>query len=222
MTKRALLVLGAAACLGLGASGRGGYTAHVDNPWFPLVQGTWYVYTGVKVGLPARDVVVVARRTTVIDGKPSAVVEDRLYLRGRLRERTTDWYSQDARGNVWYVGEDTAELDAHGRITSREGTWRAGVDGARAGIYMPAEPRVGMRGRQEYYRGHAEDHFRVIGLFRTVVAGRASTALLTEETTPLEPGTVDHKFYVRGIGTVLEQTERGGDERNELVSVTHS
>jgi hypothetical protein len=206
----------------LGASGRGGYTAHVDNPWFPLVQGTRYVYTGVKDGLPARDVVVVARRTTVIDGKPSAVVEDRLYLRGRLRERTTDWYSQDARGNVWYVGEDTAELDAHGRITSREGTWRAGVDGARAGIYMPAEPRVGMRGRQEYYRGHAEDHFRVIGLFRTVVAGRASTALLTEETTPLEPGTVDHKFYVRGIGTVLEQTERGGDERNELVSVTHS
>ena len=47
-------------------------------------------------------------------------------------------------------------------------------------------------------------------------------ALLTEETTPLEPGIVDHKLYVRGIGTVLEQTEKGGDERNELVSVTRA
>ena len=44
--------------------------------------------------------------------------------------------------------------------------------------------------------------------------------LLTQEWTPLEPGVLDHKFYVRGVGTVLEQTEKGGNERNELVSVT--
>ncbi len=98
----------------------------------------------------------------------------------------------------------------------------AGVDGARAGIYMPAHPRLGQVGRQEYYKGQAEDHFKVIGLFSSVTAAGIENALLTQETTPLEPGTVDHKMYVRGIGTVLEQTQKGGDERNELISVTRT
>lgn len=85
---------------------------------------------------------------------------------------------------------------------------------------MPAKPQVGQSGRQEYYKGHAEDHFKVVNLFRTVAARGIPNGLLTAEWTPLEPGVLDHKMYVRGIGIVLEQTEKGGDERNELVSVT--
>ena len=86
---------------------------------------------------------------------------------------------------------------------------------------MPAQPHVGQTGRQEYYKGHAEDHFKVIGLFALRRALRVRrTRCSSQETTPLEPGTVDHKLYVRGIGVVLEQTERGGDERNELVFST--
>ena len=196
------------------------YTATVDNPWFPLRPGVRYVYAGVKDGQPSRDVVTVTHRVRSIAGVPCVVVRDRLYLRGRLRERTTDWYSQDSRGNVWYFGEQTAELDAHGRVTSTEGTWTAGVDGARPGIYMPARPWVGETGRQELYRGHAEDHFKVLGLFRTVNDAGRRSALLTQEWTPLEPGTLDHKLYVRGVGTVLEHTERGGDEHAELVAIT--
>jgi hypothetical protein len=191
------------------------FSARVDNPWFPLRPGTRYVYTGVKDGKPSRDVVTVTRRTRTIAGVPCVAVDDRLYLRGRLGERTTDWYSQDRAGNVWYLGEATAELDARGRVTSTEGSWLAGVRGARAGIFMPADPRVGASGRQEYLRGHAEDHFRV-------VARLGANAVLTKEWTPLEPGVLDHKLYVRGVGTVLEQTEKGGDERNELVSITHT
>jgi hypothetical protein len=147
-------------------------------------------------------------------------VRDRLYLRGRLRERTTDWYSQDSRGNVWYFGENTAELDTRGKVASTEGTWTAGVDGAEPGIYMPTNPRVGESNRQEFYKGHAEDHFKVIGLFSTVAGTPGKNALLTEEWTPLEPGTLDHKLYVRGIGTVLEHTEHGGSEHAELVAIT--
>lgn len=150
------------------------------------------------------------------------MVQDRLYLRGRLGERTTDWYTQDSRGNVWYFGEDTAELDEHGHVTSTHGTWTAGVDGARPGIYMPAHPRLGQSARQELYRGEAEDHFKVSGLFGTVAAPATRNALLTQEWTPLEPGTIDHKLYVRDIGTVLEQTEQGGNERLELVSITRA
>lgn len=204
-------VITALVCVASAQGAAGQFTAHVTNPWFPLTPGTQYVYKGVKDGKPSRDVVTVTRRVVVINGAPCVTVEDRLYLGGRLEERTTDWYSQDAAGSVWYFGERTAELDRHGHVTSTEGTWRAGVDGASAGIYMPSAPRLGQTGRQEYYKGHAEDHFKVIGIF--------PNAVLTEETTPLEPGVVDHKLYVRGLGTAYEQTERGGDERNELVSV---
>ena len=197
------------------------FTAHVTNRWFPLVPGTRYAYTGIKDGIRSREVLTVTRRTATIAGIPCVVVHDRLYVRGHLEERTTDWYSQDAHGNVWYLGEDTAELDAHGNVTTTEGTWRAGVAGAVPGIYMPADPSVGASGRQEYYKGHAEDHFRVVGRFSTVIGNRTTSALLTEEWSPLEPGVLDHKLYARGIGTILEQTERGGNERNELVGLTH-
>jgi len=197
------------------------YSPQVTNPWFPLRPGTVYVYRGVKDGQPTRDVVTVTRRTIVVAGVRCTVVSDLLYTKGRLSERTADWYAQDARGNVWYFGEDTAELDRQGMVTTREGSWRAGRDGAKPGIYMPGRPRRGQTGRQEYYAGQAEDHFRVVTLKATVRVPFTSSrnALLTEEWTPLEPGVLDHKLYVRGVGTVLEQTAKGGDERNALVSV---
>src|SRR4051794_36910245 len=125
---RARLVLASVAATGLAALAAApvgaplpppsGFSAHVDNPWFPLRPGTRYVYTGVKDGQPSRDVLVVTRRTRTVAGVPCVVVEDRLYLRGRLEERTSDWYSQDAHGNVWYFGEQTAELDRRGKVTS--------------------------------------------------------------------------------------------------------
>ena len=196
------------------------FTTRVDNQWFPLLPGTRWVYTGVKDGKASRDFVAVTHQTRKIEGVPCVAVSDRLYLLGRLEERTTDWYSQDSHGNVWYFGENTAELDPHGHVKSTEGTWTAGVHGAKPGIYIPGHPRLGQSALQEFYKGHAEDHFRVIGLFRTVVGGRLTNTLLTKEWTPLEPGVIDHKMYVRGTGTVLEQSQKGPNERNELVAVT--
>ena len=199
----------------------GGFVRGVTNPWFPLRPGTTLVYRGVKEGKPSRDVVHVTGRTRRIAGVVCTAVSDRLYLGGWLEERTTDWYAQDKAGNVWYFGEATAELDAHGKVKTREGSWLAGVDGAQAGLFMPAHPRVGFTARQEYYKGHAEDHFRVLSLSARVrvLGASSSRALLTKEWTPLEPAVIDHKYYVRGIGTVLEQTVKGGDERNALVSI---
>ena len=204
---------------GAGATGSG-FSPRVDNPWFPLKPGTTYVYRGVKDGQPSRDVLTVTHKTKTIAGARCVVVNDRLYLRGRLHERTTDWYTQDKRGNVWYFGESTAELDRNGHVTSTEGTWQAGRDGAKPGIYMPARPTVGQSGRQEFYKKHAEDHFEVLSLHAEVRVPYVTSknALLTKEWTPLEPGVIDHKYYVRGIGNVLEQTVKGGDERNVLVS----
>ncbi len=207
----------------LGASSkRPLFSARVDNPWFPLRPGTTYVYRGFTDGAPARDVVTVTHRTKMIDGVPCAVVDDRVYSGGFLRERTSDWYTQDGAGNVWYYGEATAELDKHGRVTTTEGSWRTGRNGARPGIFMPAHPRVGQSFRQEFLKGHAEDHFRVLSLRATVKVPYTSTkhALLTKEWTPLEKGVVGQKGYVRGLGMVLERNVKGPKEHMALVSVT--
>jgi hypothetical protein len=197
------------------------FTTEIDNEWFPLVPGATYVYTGVEGGAKARDVVSVSRATAVIAGVRCRVVHDRLYRRGRLAERTNDWYAQDSAGNVWYFGEATAELDRKGRVTSTEGTWTAGVDGAKPGILMLAHPVVGRSYRQEFYKGQAEDYARVIAVLRSPLAGGAQT-VLTEEWTPLEPGVLDHKLYARGIGNVVERTVKGGNDTLELTSITRS
>jgi hypothetical protein len=224
MAAAALFVLastGIAASAPAAGPNPGDFVGRVDNPWFPLLPGTTFVYRGVKDGKTARDVVTVTHATRTIQGVRSTAVADRLYLAGRLEERTTDWYAQDRRGNVWYFGEATAELDRAGHVTSTEGSWLAGRNGAKAGIYMTARPTVGQSRLQEYYKGHAEDHFAVVSLRARVSVPYTTSnrALLTKEWTPLEPGTLDHKYYVRGIGNVKEVTVKGPLERSELVSV---
>lgn len=199
------------------------FVRRVDNPWFPLRPGTTYRWRGTQNGKPTVDVFSVTPRTTVILGVRTTVIRDRVFVEGKLRESTVDWYAQDRRGNVWYFGEATRALDPHGRVVSTGGSWRAGVDGAQAGIFMPAHPRVGQTFRQEFYRGHAEDQFTITSTNASVRVPYVSTrhAIRTIETTPLEPGVVDEKFYVRRVGTVLEATVKGPDkERLELVSVT--
>src|SRR5438067_8971458 len=221
-----MLVAGASGANGATVNARpspGDFVRRVDNPWFPLIPGTTFIYRGVKDGKSARDVFTVVDATKTIQGVRCTAVRDRLFLAGHLEERTTDWYAQDRRGNVWYFGESTAELDRAGHVTSTEGTWQAGRNSAQAGIYMTARPSVGQTRRQEYYKGHAEDHFAVVSLRARVSVPYVSSthAVLTKEWTPLEPGTLDHKYYVRGIGTVKEVTVKGPVERSELVSVRH-
>lgn len=205
----------------LGTTPAAGFTPVVTNPYFPMRPGMRWVYRGIEGGAPARDVVRVTAKVETIDGVPCAAISDRLYRRGRLAERTTDWYTQDGNGNVWYYGEATAELDRHGHVTSTEGSWRAGRDGARPGVFMPAHPRVGQRFSQEDYPGHAEDRFEVLRLHATIRVPYGTyrrRALKTREWTALEPGVSDRKWYARGVGQVAEATVRGGDDRLKLVA----
>jgi len=197
------------------------FVNRITNPWFPLVPGTVYVYRGTKDGKQAIDVLAVTHRKQTIDGIHATVINDQLYENGRLAERTTDWYAQDRSGTVWYLGEKTATLNVHGKVLGTAGSWIAGVGGAHAGIYMPGHPQPSQVARQEYAKGQAEDQFKILQLGARVDVGGVSSkhALLTQETTALEPGVVDHKLYVRGIGTALEVTVKGGNERLELISV---
>ena len=195
------------------------FSANVDNPWFPLQPGSVRVYTGTKDGKDARNVFTVTHRTKIVDGVTTRVVDDKLYLDGKLEEKTLDYYTQHKNGDVWYFGEDTATLDESGKVTSTDGTWHAGVDGAVPGVFMEADPVVGHSFRQEYLKGHAEDHFEVLDLSASVTVpyGTFHDALLTKEWTPLEPDVLDHKFYVRGIGQVREASVTGPKEITSLV-----
>jgi hypothetical protein len=236
---RAIAVAAGVTLLGVGAAGSASATSgapgpkashfghdsnRIDNSWFPLARGSVYVYEGQKDGKQARDVMTVTRKVKTITGIRAAVVADRLFLNGQFEERTTDWYAQDKFGTVWYLGEKTAELDANGKVTSTEGSFLNGRDGARGGIFMPANPAVGQTFKQESFKGQAEDRFRIVSLPTSVTTPAVSSqnAMLTKETTPLEPGVVDHKYYVQGIGTVKEEQVAGAPaaqaERTQLVS----
>jgi hypothetical protein len=197
------------------------FTARVDNPYFPLEPGTTWRYRGVKDGKRLLNVVTVTQRVKKIIGVPTVVLRDRAFLAGKLAEDTTDWYTQDRNGTVWYFGEATKELDRKGNVTSTEGSWQAGMNRARPGIFMPAHPRVGDSFSQEHLKGHAEDHFRVMSLSAPVRVpfGNFTNAIRTKEWTPLEPGVIDAKFYVRGIGEVKEAAVKGPRELGVLVSM---
>lgn len=212
------------ATVGVGGSfDPGSFTSNVDNPWFPLAPGTTLTYSGTKDGKAARETYRVTNRTKVIHGAECRVVEDQLFLNEKLGEDTIDYYVQDLAGNVWYFGEDTRILDAAGKVTSTEGTWHSGRDGAVAGIFMEATPIVGHSYAQETYTGHAEDHYEVLSVSAavTVPYGAFSGVVQTKEWTPLEPDVLDHKFWMRGIGEVREASVSGPLEELVLEKVEH-
>jgi hypothetical protein len=198
------------------------FVAVVDNPWFPLIPGTTFTYRGVAEGESTTDILTVTHRTRVVDGVTCTVIKDIVRVRGVLEERTEDWYAQDSDGNVWYFGEDTAELDRKGRVTSTAGSWESGVDGARPGIFMPADPAIGVSYPQEQFPGEAEDWFVVMftGMRAKVPAGTWTDTLVTGEWTPLEPGIVGEKWYAKGVGQVMENTISGPQETLRLVKVS--
>ena len=197
------------------------FVPRVDNPWLPLVPGNEWVYQATSSEGEETITVTVLDETRKIGGVTATVVHDVVTdAEGELVEDTFDWFAQDTAGNVWYLGEATTEYDDG--ETSTEGSWEAGVDGAEAGLAMAAEPRIGDGYQMEYLRGEAEDQAAVLALdaTATVPFGSFDGLLETEDTTPLEPGLVEHKLYAEGTGLVREETVAGGDEVVVLVSFT--
>lgn len=185
-----------------------------------MSPGSRWVYreTGAD-GAEQRVVVTVTDRTKRILGIDAVVVHDVVTEDGAVVEDTFDWYAQDADGNIWYLGEQTAEYE-DGKVVSTEGSWQAGVGGAQPGVIMPHEPRDGQGYRQEYLEGEAEDAAEILGVDETIEVpfGRYDHVVLTKDFTPLDPDALEHKFYARGVGPalVLALTASGG--REELVS----
>jgi len=199
------------------------FVRKIDNRYFPLVPGTTFIYTGTNDdGEPIRDVFEVTHNTKTIAGVRTIEVRDRAWEDGILTEDTRDFFAQDKDGNVWYFGEDTKELDENGHVVSTEGTWRAGRDGARAGLIMLAHPQKDDSYRQEVAPDVAEDMAQVINTNQSVTVPYRSfngNVLATQEWSPLDEGVVEQKYYARGVGFVYSKTVEGGTEVLRLVEV---
>jgi hypothetical protein len=199
----------------------GRFTTQIDNRYWPMKPGSrWLLRETDKGGDAQRVEITVTDQTKTIMGIEARVVHDKVTNAkdGSLVEDTYDWYAQDDKGNIWYLGEDTKEYE-NGKVATTEGSWQAGVDGAQPGILLPADPKRLMEYRQEYYRGQAEDAAKVLSLDMRakVPAGLFDQVLVTREYTPLEPNLLEHKFYAPKVGPVLAITVKGGSGRAELL-----
>ena len=201
------------------------FTVDITNNYWPMKPGDRWISseTDGKGGVQRVEVTVQDGTHTVAAGIEARVVHDLVTRAGAVVEDTTDWYAQDADGNIWYLGERTAEYE-NGQVVSTEGSWEAGVDGAQPGIAVPADPEPGLTYRQEYLADQAEDQGTVLSIDEQVgvPTGIYTGALLTRDTTRLEPDLVELKFYVPGIGPVLTLESSGGAGREELVETSRT
>jgi len=192
------------------------------NPFFPLVAGNRWTYASDSEVI----VVEVTSETKLIDGITCVTVNDIVTEDGAVIEDTDDWYAQDVDGNVWYCGEVAKNFElfdgddpAEAELVDIEGSWKHGRDGAEAGMLLPFEPQVGITIRQELLYGEAEDVIDILSVTATESAPAGSctaTCLQTRDYTPLEPDAIEHKFYVPGIGMIVEVDPASGD-RLELI-----
>jgi hypothetical protein len=198
------------------------FSADITNAYWPMKPGTRWIFRASEEGEPPQDITIVATTATkkLANGITARVVRDTARSEGQLVEDTIDWYAQDTVGNVWYMGEQTAEFE-NGKVVSRAGSWEAGKDGAMPGIMLPAQPQDGQKYRQEFKKAEAEDNGEVIATndLVQVKAGRYKAAVVTMDTSNLEKNVVEYKFYAPAVGPVLALDISGGASREELVKI---
>lgn len=187
------------------------FVSEITNPYFPLKPGTVFKYEGTRDGVARRDEMIVTGQTKVIMGVPCIVVRDIASSDTEIVEKTVDWYAQDKDGNVWYFGEDTAEY-SNGKVTSTDGTWMAGVDGALPGVIMKAAPKADDGYRQEYRPGIAEDYAKVIKIDASAggPTGKYINVVVTEDTDLLDKAKFEHKYFAPGVGNIGSDGMVGG------------
>ncbi len=202
------------------------FTTKIDNPYWPMSPGSKWVYRETDTqGTREKAVVEVTNKTKrIANGVVARVIRDTVSENGTPVEITDDWYAQDSAGNIWYLGEYVTNYDQNGKVVDHGGSFEAGVDGAQAGILMPANPEPGMAYRQEYYKNKAEDKGAVITVGEEQVQvpfGHFDTdVLMTRDLVPTEPKVQELKFYAPEVGPLLSVHTDGAGGRAELVSYT--
>jgi hypothetical protein len=188
----------------------GSLSATGRSTYFILEPGYQSVFEGQEDGKKVELVITVLDATRKVDGVETRIVEERETSGGQLAEVSRNYFAiSKTSGDVYYFGEEV-DIYKDGKITSHEGAWESGVKGAKFGLAMPGDPKVGMRYYQEVAPGVAMDRAEVVSITEVVEvpAGRFEKCLKTLETTPLEPDTKESKYYAPGIGLIRDGPAR--------------
>jgi len=219
--KRTLLVIAAAALLGVAgqAVGRDQSKVHfthprdIDNRHDPLTENHRCVLRGTEDGAHIRIVRTLLDRTKTFqingDAVRAAVIEDREFEDGEIAERTLDYFAQDDRGTVWYLGEDVDSYE-NGKVVGHGGAWLYGKDTDKMGVEMAAHPRVGTRWRHERVPGITHESDRVVAILdKATVRGKTyhDVVKVREHTRPDDE--VEFKLYAPGVGNIQERPPDG-------------
>jgi hypothetical protein len=143
--------------------------------------------------------------TKRVDGVETRVAEERGIKNGKLDEVSRNYFAISKRTNsVFYFGEDVDNYK-NGKVVDHEGSWLAGVNGAKFGLMMPGTPLIKGRYYQEVARDVAMDRAEIVSTTQTVKtpAGTFDNCLQVEESTPLEPGKKAYKYYAASIVSAL-------------------
>jgi hypothetical protein len=173
-----------------------------SNPYFKLTPGYRLFYQDGST----TDTLTVLNETKQIDGVETRVVEDREMKSGALVELTRDYYAIDSTTNdVYYFGEDV-DVYKNGKVVGHEGSWLSGVKGAKFGLMMPGSPKAGHRFYQEQAPGVGMDRSEILAVNEKVTtpAGTFDRCVHVIETSPIEKGLKDHKWYAPGVGQVRD------------------
>lgn len=176
------------------------------NPYFRLQPGFTLVLAGESDGARVRLRIRVLDQTEQVDGVSTRVVEERETEDGELVEVARNFFAICREHNsVVYFGEDVDNYE-NGRIVNHDGSWRAGVMGAVPGLIMAGLPVLGARYFQEVAPGVALDRAEVIDVDATerTPLRTFEGVLVTEESTPLEPGVRETKAYAPGVGQIRD------------------
>ena len=123
-------------------------------------------------------------------------------------EATRDYYAIDSVTNdVYYFGEDV-DVYKNGKVVNHEGAWLSGVKGAKFGLMMPGSPKAGQRFYQEQAPGVGMDRAEILSVSEKVTtpAGAFDRCVHVVETSALEKGLKDHKWYAPGVGQVKDES----------------
>lgn len=190
----------------------------IDNPWVSLPPGSEFEYEGEGEDGDETVEVTITGDTERVMGVTTLVHREKVFVDGELVEDARDFLAQDDEGNVWYFGEEVDNYE-DGDLVDHDGSWLAGRNGAKPGYWMPANPGVDDRYYQEYARGEAEDEAKVVSLNTTVrtTDETYTRCLKTEDSSRLEPGVTEFKYYCKQVGNVVVEESPSEDERLELV-----
>ena len=177
-----------------------------QNRYWSIKPGRYVVLGDIGPNGSEFVVISVLDETEMVDGIETRVIEEREYKNGQLKEVSRNFFAMAKETkDIFYFGEDVDDY-ADGEIIGHSGQWRAGTDGAKAGLYMPAEPVVGMRYYMEYHPGVAMDRAEIFDTDATVEtpAGTFESTLVVTESSPLEEGDESYKRYAPGVGMIFD------------------